>query len=206
MLTRRDMMLGLSAAAAFQSSARATPTLQIDTESHCLSEESASGYQLLMNEGLRIGPSNTLLIAPAARELTLGRCRRLLELVEHGAWLLLEAGVCFSCSSDAASQAVLVQKVFGILPLPPIVIGREAVTHYVDFSWPASQLVRAFHAVVPVAPGDHQVIARFQGYEACVRKPIAKGGIVYLGTMLGPGLLAGEREVGQLFHELSRFA
>ena len=198
MLTRRALMLSvavLPVTASAVAAIRGISQVHIDAERHCLSQESASGYRLLLDEFKDV-QIPCLLIAPAARELSAIRCRRLVKEIEAGAWLLLESGVCFSSPAEAGAQADILRDVFNLALLPPILISRGDVdaSHYVRFSWPIPRLVRTFHAVVPVAGGHHQVIASFQGNAVGVKRPIGKGGIIYLGTMLGPGLLAQERE------------
>jgi hypothetical protein len=173
---------------------RGVSRVQIQAEPHCLSQESASGYGLLVDEFEDV--RTPCWIAPAARELSAPRCRRLIKEIAAGAWLLLESGVCFSSPAEARAQADILRDVFKLALLPPIVTNRGGVdaSRYVQFCWPVPRLVRTFQAVIPIAVGHHQVIATFQGNAVGIKTSIGKGGIIYLGTMLGPGLLAQERE------------
>jgi hypothetical protein len=144
-----------------------------------------------------------VIIVPAMREMSVGSASGLAEGVRSGANLWIESGLCFSSEGEVGQQLAILRNAFGLEVLRPV---RTAGNPYVRYVLPCQKLVRTFEAVNPVASDDVEVLARFQQHVVCVRKKLGSGSIIYLGSMIGSGLLADEREAHSVVRELLRFA
>jgi hypothetical protein len=61
--------------------------------------------------------------------------------------------------------------------------------------YPQRIMVRTFGAITPVTCATAERIAEFAGITVAARRPMGNGGgIIFLGSILGAGLLAQERE------------
>jgi hypothetical protein len=184
-LTRRDLLAAI-ASAPLLSIHPPSPRVEFIEEPHLLSAESARGYH-----AIAIG--SRWLIAPGIRDLTMETCATLLRNVRSGAWLLLESGVCFSPPAHAAAQSAILKQAFGLHIQPPI-----NAPSCVTYSWPTNKMVRPFQSLTPVLCRPHEVIATYNGLPVCMKRTMGLGGIIYLGSMLGPGLMAEEREAHEI--------
>ena len=89
---------------------------------------------------------------------------------------------------------------FGLeLDLPRIL--PAARIPYVDYHWPVAVKVRDFSHIVPVRANAKEVIASFDGIPVAARR----SGFIFLGSPIGPALLAGDREAHLWFSQLIRF-
>ncbi len=180
-MTRRELLAAV-ASAPFLSIPPARSGVHFIEEPHLLSAESARGYRAIANR-------SGWLIAPGARDMSSETCASLLPSIHSGAWLLLESGVCFSPPAHAATQSAILKQGFGLDIQPP----RNAHS-CVTYSWPIRKMVRPFQTITPVLCSPREVIATYDGWPVCLRRKLGQGGIIYLGSMLGPGLMAEERE------------
>ncbi|MFL6351603.1 MAG: hypothetical protein ACJ74Z_07110 [Bryobacteraceae bacterium] len=169
---------------------------EIVPEPHCLSEESANGFRVLLSRNSFIpNPSSRkVIIVPAARQLTREAAGKLHRHAVNGAWLIVESGLCFMPQQAAVIQIRLLRDVFGFDVQPPV--ANESA--YVEYKWPLRRLVRDFGMITPVRCSPAEKIAEFGGAAVCAKRAIGNGGIIFLGSMLGPGLLAEEREAHQV--------
>jgi hypothetical protein len=169
---------------------------QIIPEPHCLSEESASGFRLLLqrNGHLLKGFSPRLIIIPGARQLSHETGFALLRQVRAGTWLILESGVAFVRLQEAIRQIRVLFDVFGLEVRAPLANRGP----YIEYTWPLRRLVRDFSMVTPLKCSRAETIAESGGVAVCAKQPVGRGGIIFLGSMLGPGLLAEEREAHQV--------
>jgi hypothetical protein len=199
--TRREVLLNILStpvAATLVEHAREPERAQakIISEPHCLSEESASGFRLLLtrNRLESNARSPKVIIAPGARQLSREAAAGLLQEVRRGTWLILESGLCFMSPEQAAGQVGVVRDVFG-LEVQNTLLSRDG---YIEYAWPLHRLVRDFSMFTPVKCLRTERIAEFGGVTVCTKRRIGRGGIIFLGSMLGPGLLAEEREAHQV--------
>jgi hypothetical protein len=201
MATRREVLLNILstpfAASLFAHSGQpvcAHP--KIISEPHCLSEESATGFRLLLRRNTLAWSalSPKVIIAPGARQLSRETARELLQEVVRGTWLILESGLCFMPREQAAGQIQVLRDLFGLEVQAPLA-SRD---RYIEYAWPVVRLVRDFSVSTSVKCSQSEKIAEFAGATVCMRRRVAKGGIIFLGSMLGPGLLAQEREAYQV--------
>jgi hypothetical protein len=206
MQTRRELLLTLSsmpAAAAFlpRPSVCLPAVTGIFQEAHCLSEESARGYRKLLDElGRDPGPA---IILPANRELSYKTAGTLLERVRGGGLVILESGGAYSSAEEIRRQARILAGVFGIHVEEPVEVNAHEAS-YITYKCPQRILVRTFGAMTPVRCAPEERIAEFAGTAVAMRRSVGKGTIVYLGSILGVGLLAQEREARQVGHALLR--
>ncbi|MGI8958280.1 MAG: hypothetical protein ACR2IV_00660 [Bryobacteraceae bacterium] len=202
MPTRREVLFNilsapLAAAALVQHPLEPVSTLpEIIPEPHCLSEESANGFRLLLsrNRLASRAVSPKVIIVPASRQLSSATGRELLRYAVGGAWLILESGLSFMPREEAIRQIQLVRDVFGLEVRTPLANGGT----YIEYTWPLRRFVRDFSMFTPVECSRTERIAELGGVTVCARRPVGKGGIIFLGSMLGPGLLAEEREAHEL--------
>ncbi len=171
----------------------AKPTIL--TEPHLLSEESGVHFQNMLS-GCQVTP-HELLIVPGAREMSAERAARLRSRAVGGAWVILESGLCFAGDAKHREQTGLWENVFGLRFARP---GRVSEL-FVEYAWPVRQIVRGF-GVGTLLESTEGVIAWSGAKPVCCRRNLGKGGVIFLGSMLGPGLGAGEREAKNIARQL----
>jgi hypothetical protein len=201
MRTRRQVLLNILStplAASVVGHAREPLRAQVKilSEPHCLSEESATGFQVLVtrNRPASNARSPKVIIAPGARQLSRESAGGLFQEVLRGTWLILESGLCFMPREQAAGQVGVLRDAFGLEVRDTLLSGDG----YIEYAWPLHRLVRDFSMFTPVKCLRTERIAEFGGVTACTKRRIGRGGIIFLGSMLGPGLLAEEREAHQV--------
>ena len=206
MPTRREFLTGLALApfvvhlAAAQSAA--ARRVEIWQEDHCLSLESAMGFRHLVSRNPPATSfasgrtaSGTLIIAPGIRWMSPSIAGDLADRIYHGAWVILESGLGFSSRTESKHQTDLLKKAFGLQLLPPVKVGKNPVAAtYLEYTRPVHRLVRTFEAITPVWCDQSEALARLGKHSVCIRKRIGDGTLVFLGSMLGPGIGAEERE------------
>jgi hypothetical protein len=127
--------------------------------------------------------------------MSLSTAADLAELINEGASVILESGLGFSSRTESKLQIDLLKKVFGLRLLPPVKVGKNpAAATYLEYTRPVHRLVRTFEAITPVGCDQSEALARLGKYSVCIRKKIGDGTLVFLGSMLGPGIGAEERE------------
>lgn len=206
MPTRREFVAGLATVplAAHLPASESTGSTRVEIwhEDHGLSEESAVGFQRTLDcECIARGArsyqdlGSSLIVLPGAKRLSLEDAVALREQIRNGAWVVLESGLSFSTGAEARQQAEVCAKIFHLRLLPQTRTANHAAgLSYIEYAQPARHLVRTFESITPVCCDARDVLACFAGSIVCVRKTIGRGGLIYLGSMLGPGLYAEERE------------
>jgi hypothetical protein len=184
MLSRRELISSIAVAPLLASDPTEVDFLE---EAHLLAAESARGYR--KTSICRAG----WIIAPAVRDITADACLMLRQRVTRGATLLLESGLCFSSPAHVQGQLALLESHFALQVLAPV-----QADSYISYRWPAQKMLRNFHFLTPVICDEREVMATFQGSPVCAMKQLGRGKIIYLGSMLGPGLMADEREAHDL--------
>jgi len=115
-----------------------------------------------------------------------------------GGWLIFESGAGFG---GFEAQREMIGRHFGLTIEPPLDLWAAGETvPYIDFHWPIKTKVRDFSRVVPVSVEGAEIIGTAGG------KPVAarRGTLIFLGSPIGPSLLAGDREAHLWFSELVR--
>lgn len=73
---------------------------------------------------------------------------------------------------------------------------------YVDYVWPIQTKIRDFSRVIPLSPQARDVVGWVEGLPIASKRRVGKGTLVYLGSPLGPSLLAGDNEARRWLREL----
>lgn len=167
-------------------------------EESCLSQESAAGYRGALG-GLDRAP---VIIVPAISALSWRIATVLRSKVEAGHNVILESAFTFADDRSVERQLRIVRDVFG-LPVELNYPRTEITVGYLQYRWPMEALVRSFGEPVYLRTGDHHPIAHHPGtHVIAARKSIGSGQLTFLGSPLGPLLLAGDREAALLIRRM----
>lgn len=167
-------------------------SLEIIAEPNCLSRESAEGFRTL---GISEPSNLTVLCGISALDAALAA--RLREQVAAGRWAIWEMS-----PVRTEAQARILRTVFGIAMGDPIRHSPDRL--YVRYRWPHPALIRSFSAAIPVACTPSEAIAFYRGTPVAMKRAIGRGGLVLLGSMLGPSLRAEDREARAMAVKLFR--
>jgi hypothetical protein len=133
-------------------------------------------------------------VVPGAGPVTRQLGRELVEFTRRGASIIFESAAGFG---GFESQREMLAQHFGLQIDRPIDLPEGRVP-YIDYHWPVSVKIRDFDRVVPVRAPAREVIARIDGIPVAARC----GKLVFLGSPIGPALLAGDREAHFWFKAL----
>lgn len=178
----------------------------LDCGSACTIKESLAGYEsALIASGIpyrrisvRQASAVHNLIVPAAHLTDRSVLRQLKACLNSGATLLFESGATFLDQGEFDVHRRLMESEFGLrLCTPRRLWGfpdslRQAP--YISYNWPTTAIVRDFNRLIPVCCERGEIIARFQELPVAVKRQAECGTLVFLGSPLGPHLLAGDRE------------
>ncbi len=133
---------------------------------------------------------------PAAARLTDDMLTRLSRHVYEGGWLIFESAAGFGGFEAQRDQLA---RHFRLAIEPPVDLWADSVSvPYVDYHWPVRTKVRDFSSVVPVRDGAAEIIGTIANIPVAARL----GSLVFLGSPIGPSLLAGDREAHFWFNAL----
>jgi hypothetical protein len=181
-----------------------SPSVQFREERHRLHRESAAGFRLLLQSG-ETQPDGRIIIASGVQQLRLNEALQLSLAAKRGQLLILETGLAFPLYQWVVNdQITILNDVFDLgvrAPIDPEVVGGAL---QVAYRWPVSRLTRTFGWVTPADGDKQQVLASFRHHPICLAKHWGSGMLVYLGSMLGPNLYAGEREASEIGRALLR--
>ncbi|HTU43475.1 MAG TPA: hypothetical protein VMF91_00325 [Bryobacteraceae bacterium] len=181
-MTRRQVLqqaLCVPLTASFYSSSG----LRILAAPDCLSQESAAGFRSVLT--LRC-PRNLIVVCGAVDYTSALRLR---DHALHGGRILWEL-------SPHAPQPRLFQDKFGVTLNEPLAASHDRL--FIRYCWPHATLTRSFSPVVPVHCPAGEIVAHYGAVPVAIKRRIGRGGIVFLGSMLGPNLRAEEREARAL--------
>lgn len=185
-----------------QSAAAALPVLkmrveedarvEILAEGHCLSAESARGFRNALG-----GMQRPMVVAAGMRDLCSKQAMALKARVGAGERLVFESAPEYSaeqvqCLADEFQ--IRVQRSGG---------RAEWNGEYVEYQWPVRKLVRPFLAAVTVQGREWTPLATMRGGVCAAQKRFGLGKMIFLGSMIGPGLLADEREAHEVMAALA---
>lgn len=192
--------------------------------SSCLLRESFEGYKACVAAaGMKyaVGPPGcsvdaSLVLAPAAALTSVSEARSLRRRAESGALVLVESGAMFLSPAEVLRHQSVTQSVFGLTALSPLELWTQPVHRfpYVDFTWPVLARVRDFSRLAQLVPltadrhGEERAaaIAHIGSAVAAVKICTGDGILIFLGSPLGPHLLAGDREALSWFGVLAALA
>lgn len=189
MQTRRQLLQQaiLAPLAAGLVSTRPVSGLEIISEPDCLSQESARGFSLLAAAASRF------VVVCGAGATAISRAPELRGRALKGEWVVWESSPPNVMRGEFSALRKTMQDVFGIRLGEPIKPGL-----YIQYLRPRPTLTRSFLQAIPVICPDREVIAEHAGTPVAMKRRLGRGGIVYLGSMLGPNLHAEEPEARRI--------
>jgi hypothetical protein len=205
-ITPKPLLSGFS----FGPEANGGPSVLLDCGENCSLRESLSGFEGALEATKIPFLSNSMdthdqmrtLIAPAA-VLTNTMARWVRTQLEGGVSVLFESGAAFLPRDKFIFQQRCLQAHFGLVVKPPINIwdGSELPDRspYLDYRWPTRAKVRDFSFVLPVSVDAGEPIALLGKIAVALRKKIGRGTLVFLGSPIGPHLLAGDPQAQRWF-------
>lgn len=121
---------------------------------------------------------------------------RLSAFARSGGWVVFESAAGFGGFED---QRRMLARYFGIRILPPVDLWANGTAPYIDYRWPVRERVRDFSRVTPISVEDLEIIG------SAGHLPVAgrRGRLIFLGSPVGPALLAGDREAYSWFSALA---
>jgi hypothetical protein len=179
--------------------ARRTEWRVLDLGPDCMLRESLAGF---CRTGIPACPLPTddheclSYVVPATARLTDDLLTRLSRHVYEGGWLIFESAAGFG---GFEAQREQLARHFHLAIEPPIVLWAGSVpVPYVDYHWPVRTKVRDFSSVIPVHAATGEIIGTIGQIPVAARL----GSLVFLGSPIGPSLLAGDREAHLWFSAL----
>jgi len=179
--------------------------------------ESAAGYERALSRmGINYERVSELpgrpvqgMVLPAAPRMDAQHMACLKDSVEAGSTVLLESGVAFLGPGEFDSYKRSIKSAFGLSLDAPIRLwdtaGSFSQSPYVDYGWPLKIKVRDFSRIVPVGGSGLEEIAWFQETPVAVKRRMGRGTMVFLGSPLGPHLLADDRESARWLQRFCSF-
>ncbi len=154
--------------------------------------------------------------------------RRVAAWLENGGLLVLESGAGFAAAAKFDEHRRFLDAYFALRVERPIDVWQvggglcraKSSVPYVEYTWPLRVQVRDFSRVVPlcgegvVGQSSGRIIGQSMGQikgqvigwigaqPVAVKGAVGKGTLVFLGSPLGPTLLAGDREARGWLNEL----
>ena len=208
--TRRTVLRGAIATSFFlgQNRGDSCSKWNILCEPTYLSQESAEGFRRVLTHQpeRRDSGNRDVLILPAASAVTLDLAIELRQRCLRGAWVVWEMSPRHKTREAFNSQRKLLYGQFGISTGELVLLdegGAHAGGMYVRYLWPGIMLARTFLAYLPVA-SDEGVIAYHSDHPVATVRQVGRGGIVFLGSMLGPNIYGEDREAKHLVLNILR--
>lgn len=199
MTTRRQLLFDLASLSTSSLLVKQCRPAEIISEPHSLSEESARGYRKLLSAHESVWPG--LIILPASCRLSLESAKKFRQRVIKGSRLILESGVAYSAALESTRQRRILAEVFGIHVGEAVPMSTSEAS-YVTYRCPRRIMVRTFGAITPVHCASSESITEFEGIPVAMARQTGDGTVVFLGSILGIGLLAHEREAREMGNAL----
>ncbi len=179
--------------------------LLIRSNEDLLEEESRAGFLSVMPAGAMVSgvilPKNgegKIIVLPAVQNLSREYIQDLRNAMEAGAWVIWEQRASFD-SERARDTHELLNSALGIIVRRCLRVELEIYVHY---RWPVVAMVRAFQEVALLDCSPQEAAAEYGGAPAAIRRPYGHGGLVFVGSMIGPGIRAGEPQAWQVGRRL----
>jgi hypothetical protein len=193
----------------------------LDAQEYGALPESLAGYQSALTAGgarfLRTSagplPYSKTVIVPACLALRSEVTQEIAVALRGGSRVVLESGAAFTTRPEFAAHQEWLRNYWSVRVEAPIDLWNDKVRDprsqglvgqgpsplaarvpYVDFRWPFRTKIRDFSRVVPVSALPEQVVASCGHWPVASRYAKGKGTLVFLGSPLGPALLAGDAE------------
>jgi hypothetical protein len=173
-------------------------------------------YGHVLEAGLNSKRFCRMAIVPGLGALDPAVAETLSALLGAGTDVLLESGAGFSGPAEFTAHQKMLYRYFNIEVAPPVdlwsgksaddaLLSRRSGPHrrtkqldrleslpYIGYSWPRETQVRDFSRAIPVSVGEGEVIGKAGALPVALKKRTAGGRLIFLGSPLGPALLAGD--------------
>ena len=136
-------------------------------------------------------------VVPGVGTLPEEFARRLSAFTRGGGWVVFESAAGFGGFED---QRRMLARHFGIRIQPPVDLWANGTAPYIDYRWPVRERVRDFSRVTPISAEGLEIIGSAGDLSVAGRC----GNLIFLGSPVGPSLLAGDREAHSWFGALIR--
>ena len=196
-LSRREFV-GAVAAGAVATQAMSVKGRVLDLGRDCVLRESVAGF---CATGVRVcfeiehRQECLFYVVAGAGELPELVLWQLAACVRGGGWVIFESAAGYGGFNAQRGQ---LERYFGLRIDAPVRLAEDRAP-YVDYGWPVELKVRDFSSVVPVASGGDEIIATVGDLPVAARR----GRFIFLGSPIGPALLAGDREAHAWFNALA---
>lgn len=154
---------------------------RILADSDLLSQESARGYLSVLGRSR----FNRVVLVIGGRQISAVTLTELRAQVAQGSGLIWEAAPGHDCRLQLAT--------LGVKTLPSLPVSAFE-NLYVRYRNPKETLVRRFESITPVHEECGTGLAHYAGYSIATKRRVGSGWVIFLGSMLGPHLLAEDRE------------
>lgn len=192
--------MGTVAALGTMPPAQARAWQVLDLGHDCLLRESLAGF-CGMGIPVRHAPMDgndcRFCVVPGVGWLSEEFARQLSAFTRGGGWVVFESAAGFGGFED---QRRMLAGHFGIRIQPPVDLWANGTAPYIDYRWPVRERVRDFSRVTPIFAEGVEIIGSAGALPVAARR----GGLIFLGSPLGPALLAGDREAQAWFSALAR--
>jgi hypothetical protein len=175
------------------------------------------GHNLLPRTGFDSRRRCQIVIVPGLGAMDHATASTLSDLLRAGSNVLLESGAAFLSPAEFTDHQRMLQRHFDIAVGSPVDLwdvnpaddavaarrlgrrpgkkrGSHASIPYVSYLWPHETKVRDFSRAIPVSAGAGDVIAKVGALPVALKKRVAQGTLIFLGSPLGPALRAGDPE------------
>ncbi len=189
---QRSLVLPCVAAVA---TARGLSNYTVLSDSCYLSQESAAGYRKAAVLG-----THEVIVGAGLRSLNRGELKEFRSRAQAGAWLIWERAATFTDQGPQEYDEAF-SEIFGVKARSRV---APSTTLYVRYNWPVSMLVRRTGTLPRLSHPTAQVMATCEGEPCGFRQAVGKGGFIYLGSMLGPQIIASDESAETILrHVLS---
>jgi hypothetical protein len=175
------------------------------------------GHNLLPRAVFDLRRRCQIVIVPGVGAMDHATASTLSDLLRAGSNVLLESGAAFLSPAEFTDHQRMLQRHFDIAVGSPVDLwdvnpaddavaarrlgrrpgkkrGSHASIPYVSYLWPHETKVRDFSRAIPVSAGAGDVIAKVGALPVALKKRVAQGTLIFLGSPLGPALRAGDPE------------
>lgn len=173
-------------------------------------------YNHFLQVGLNSNRPYRVAIVPGFGAMDPDVAKRLSGLLEAGTHVLLESGGGFLSPAEFSTHQRTLYRYFDIEIGPPVdlwpgnpaddvllscrpgprlrkkKVDRSESVPYVTYSWPRETKIRDFSRAIPVSVREGDVIGKAGALRVALKRHTAGGTLIFLGSPLGPALLAGD--------------
>jgi hypothetical protein len=191
--------MGTVAALGTMAPAQARAWRVLDLGGDCLLRESLVGFGGMGIPACRApmdGQECRFYVVPGVGPLPEEFARRLSAFTRSGGWVIFESAAGFGGFED---QRRMLARYFDIRIQPPVDLWANGTAPYIDYRWPVCERVRDFSRVTPISADGPEIIGSAGDLPVAAKR----GRFIFLGSPVGPALLAGDREAHSWFSALA---